>query len=251
MRGVESQIGEVFEARTRDPHYRHVSQGPRPYRAAAITPPAAPAISPRWASASISRNSVFGSAGSRPAPARASTAARSTTPRWRFSRATSRRRRFRFAPSGSSRTQIPCHLTYTNARTHEIIRGGIDRSPMYSGVIQSRGPRYCPSVEDKVMRFRDKERHQIFLEPEGRDTDRGLSQRPLDQPAARRAARDGAVDQGAGARRDHAARLRDRVRFLRPDAAAAVARDQAGRRDCSSPARSTALPATKKRARRD
>ena len=54
--------------------------------------------------------------------------------------------------------------------THEIIRGGIDRSPMYSGVIQSRGPRYCPSVEDKVMRFRDKERHQIFLEPEGRDT---------------------------------------------------------------------------------
>jgi tRNA uridine 5-carboxymethylaminomethyl modification enzyme len=65
---------------------------------------------------------------------------------------------------------MQCHLTYTNARTHEIIRGGLDRSPMYSGVIQSRGPRYCPSVEDKVMRFRDKERHQIFLEPEGRDT---------------------------------------------------------------------------------
>ena len=66
--------------------------------------------------------------------------------------------------------QLPCHLTWTSVRTHEIICGGLDRSPMYSGVIQSRGPRYCPSVEDKVMRFPDKERHQIFLEPEGRDT---------------------------------------------------------------------------------
>jgi tRNA uridine 5-carboxymethylaminomethyl modification enzyme len=77
---------------------------------------------------------------------------------------------FSFRTMKITQAQMPCHLTYTNARTHEIIRGGLDRSPMYSGVIQSRGPRYCPSVEDKVMRFRDKERHQIFLEPEGRDT---------------------------------------------------------------------------------
>jgi tRNA uridine 5-carboxymethylaminomethyl modification enzyme len=77
---------------------------------------------------------------------------------------------FSFRTRKITQPQMPCHLTYTNARTHEIIRGGLDRSPMYSGVIQSRGPRYCPSVEDKVMRFRDKERHQIFLEPEGRDT---------------------------------------------------------------------------------
>jgi tRNA uridine 5-carboxymethylaminomethyl modification enzyme len=77
---------------------------------------------------------------------------------------------FSFRTARIDQDQMPCHLTYTNERTHEIIRGGIDRSPMYSGVIQSRGPRYCPSVEDKVMRFRDKERHQIFLEPEGRDT---------------------------------------------------------------------------------
>jgi len=77
---------------------------------------------------------------------------------------------FSFRTERIAQSQIPCHLTYTNARTHEIIRAGIDRSPMYSGVIQSKGPRYCPSVEDKVMRFRDKERHQIFLEPEGRDT---------------------------------------------------------------------------------
>jgi tRNA uridine 5-carboxymethylaminomethyl modification enzyme len=77
---------------------------------------------------------------------------------------------FSFRTERIEQNQIACHLTHTNALTHEIIRGGIDRSPMYSGVIQSRGPRYCPSVEDKVMRFRDKERHQIFLEPEGRDT---------------------------------------------------------------------------------
>jgi tRNA uridine 5-carboxymethylaminomethyl modification enzyme len=77
---------------------------------------------------------------------------------------------FSFRTERITQPQIPCHLTFTNETTHEIIRGGLDRSPMYSGVIHSRGPRYCPSVEDKVMRFRDKERHQIFLEPEGRDT---------------------------------------------------------------------------------
>src|SRR5581483_4307356 len=77
---------------------------------------------------------------------------------------------FSFRTERIEQPQLTCYLTYTNAATHEIIRSGIDRSPMYSGVIKSRGPRYCPSVEDKVMRFRDKERHQIFLEPEGRDT---------------------------------------------------------------------------------
>jgi len=77
---------------------------------------------------------------------------------------------FSFRTAQIDRPQVDCHLTHTTARTHEIIRAAIDRSPIYSGVIQSRGPRYCPSVEDKVMRFADRERHQIFLEPEGRDT---------------------------------------------------------------------------------
>ncbi len=63
--------------------------------------------------------------------------------------------------------QRPCWITHTNARTHEIIRSGLDRSPMYTGVIEGVGPRYCPSVEDKIHRFADKESHQIFLEPEG------------------------------------------------------------------------------------
>jgi tRNA uridine 5-carboxymethylaminomethyl modification enzyme len=66
--------------------------------------------------------------------------------------------------------QRPCHITYTNSRTHEIIRQGIDQSPMYSGIIEGIGARYCPSIEDKVMRFPEKDRHQIFLEPEGLDT---------------------------------------------------------------------------------
>lgn len=66
--------------------------------------------------------------------------------------------------------QLPCYLTYTNPMTHEIVRSGIDRSPLFSGRIKGRGPRYCPSIEDKIFRFADKERHQIFLEPEGRDT---------------------------------------------------------------------------------
>ncbi len=66
--------------------------------------------------------------------------------------------------------QIPCFITYTNERTHEIIRNNLDRSPMYAGVIEGVGPRYCPSIEDKVMRFADKNSHQIFIEPEGLST---------------------------------------------------------------------------------
>jgi tRNA uridine 5-carboxymethylaminomethyl modification enzyme len=66
--------------------------------------------------------------------------------------------------------QVCCYMTYTNERTHEIIRGGLDRSPMYTGVIEGIGPRYCPSIEDKIHRFADKNRHQVFVEPEGLST---------------------------------------------------------------------------------
>lgn len=69
-----------------------------------------------------------------------------------------------------SNLQVPCHLTYTNEATHEIIRNNLDRSPMYSGIIESIGPRYCPSIEDKVVRFADKTQHQIFIEPEELDS---------------------------------------------------------------------------------
>ena len=63
--------------------------------------------------------------------------------------------------------QVPCYLTYTNEKTHEIIRGNLDRSPIYAGVIEGTGPRYCPSIEDKVVKFAEKDRHQVFIEPEG------------------------------------------------------------------------------------
>lgn len=67
--------------------------------------------------------------------------------------------------------QLPCYITYTNEKVHEIIRASLDQAPMYTGQIESTGPRYCPSVETKIIRFADKDRHQLFLEPEGRDTD--------------------------------------------------------------------------------
>ncbi len=78
---------------------------------------------------------------------------------------------FSFASQGPPPLpQLPCHVTYTNQRTHDIIRSGLDRSPMFTGVIKGVGARYCPSIEDKIARFPDKERHQIFLEPEGLET---------------------------------------------------------------------------------
>ncbi|GFH62252.1 MAG: tRNA uridine 5-carboxymethylaminomethyl modification protein [Candidatus Desulfovibrio kirbyi] len=74
---------------------------------------------------------------------------------------------FSFHGQRPERAQMPCHITWTNARTHEIIRAAFDRSPLFTGAIQGTGARYCPSIEDKVARFPDRERHQIFLEPEG------------------------------------------------------------------------------------
>jgi tRNA uridine 5-carboxymethylaminomethyl modification enzyme len=77
---------------------------------------------------------------------------------------------FSFSTERIEQPQIPCHIAYTNPKSHEIIRSGLDRSPLYAGIIEGIGPRYCPSIEDKVVRFPEKERHQTFLEPEGRDT---------------------------------------------------------------------------------
>jgi len=77
---------------------------------------------------------------------------------------------FSYSTREIGRGQVPCYITYTNRETHEIIKSGLDRSPLYSGVIKGIGARYCPSIEDKVVRFAEKERHQIFVEPEGLDT---------------------------------------------------------------------------------
>ena len=78
---------------------------------------------------------------------------------------------YSFKPNRPVRQQYPCYLTRTNEETHAIIRANLDKSPMYQGLIQGVGPRYCPSIEDKVVRFKDKERHQIFYEPESLDLD--------------------------------------------------------------------------------
>jgi tRNA uridine 5-carboxymethylaminomethyl modification enzyme len=79
-------------------------------------------------------------------------------------------RPFSFATERITQNQLDCHITYTNEAVHALIRANLHRAPMYSGQICSRGPRYCPSIEDKVVRFADKQQHQIFLEPEGRNT---------------------------------------------------------------------------------
>jgi tRNA uridine 5-carboxymethylaminomethyl modification enzyme len=81
-----------------------------------------------------------------------------------------RPRPFSFTTDSLPLPQLPCHITYTNEKTHSIIREGLNRSPLYSGIIEGVGARYCPSIEDKVVRFAERERHQVFLEPEGLDT---------------------------------------------------------------------------------
>ncbi|MBM3916798.1 MAG: tRNA uridine-5-carboxymethylaminomethyl(34) synthesis enzyme MnmG [Sphingomonadales bacterium] len=78
--------------------------------------------------------------------------------------------KFSYSKTRALHKQLPCHITYTNDRTHEMLRTGFDRSPMFNGAIKSSGPRYCPSIEDKISRFADRDRHQIFVEPEGWNT---------------------------------------------------------------------------------
>ncbi len=89
-----------------------------------------------------------------------------TTPQWGDTPPTP----FSYSTEAITNPQLPCYITYTNKKTHEIILGNLDRSPLYSGRIKGIGPRYCPSIEDKVVKFSDKERHQVFLEPEGLET---------------------------------------------------------------------------------
>jgi len=89
-----------------------------------------------------------------------------TTPQWGDEPPTP----FSHSTERITNPQLPCYVTYTNEKTHEIIRGGLSRSPLYSGKIKGVGPRYCPSIEDKVVRFSERPRHQVFLEPEGLDT---------------------------------------------------------------------------------
>jgi tRNA uridine 5-carboxymethylaminomethyl modification enzyme len=145
--------------------------------------------------------------------------------------------------------QLPCWITHTNSRTHDVIRGGLDRSPMYTGVIEGVGPRYCPSIEDKIHRFASKESHQIFLEPEGLTTNEfypnGISTSlPFDVQLEL----------------VHSIRGLENAHILRPGYAIEYdyfdprglksSLESKAIEGCSSPARSMARPATRKRRHR-
>ena len=123
--------------------------------------------------------------------------------------------------------QIECGITRTTDATHQVIRDNVHRSPMYSGQIASRGPRYCPSIEDKIVRFGERDGHQIFLEPEGLDDTtvypNGIST-SLPEDVQRAVRRD---DPGAGKGPHDPAGLRDRIRLCRSARAGADARDEA------------------------
>ena len=112
---------------------------------------------------------------------------------------------------GVRQPQLRCAITRTNWRTHEIIRANFDRSPLFAGAIEGRGPRYCPSIEDKVKRFADRDGHQIFLEPEGLDDPLVYPERHFDLAARGRPARVRAHHRGPRAGRDRAARLCGRI----------------------------------------
>ena len=133
---------------------------------------------------------------------------------------------FSFMTGGIDREQIECHQMHTTARVHDIVRANIHRSPLYNGQIEGIGPRYCPSLEDKVMRFPHHERHHIFLEPEGGRRRRGLRQRVLDEPAGGRPGIARAGPPGARRRGDDAAGLRGGVRLRATDGVVAELRGE-------------------------
>ena len=107
--------------------------------------------------------------------------------------------------------QINCHITRTNTNTHKIIRDSLDKSPLYSGVIEGVGPRYCPSIEDKVVRYAERNSHQIFVEPEGLEHKRNLSKRHINKPTTRSPAKNDKVNSGFRRDQHNKTRLRHRV----------------------------------------
>ena len=115
--------------------------------------------------------------------------------------------------SVDQRPKVPCHLTYTNAKTAEIIKNNMHLSPLYSGRIEGVGPRYCPSIEDKVVKFPDRSTHHIFLEPEGLDTDWIYPNGISTTPGGGGTDSGGALDSRTGRRRNRPPRLRSGVRL--------------------------------------
>ena len=135
---------------------------------------------------------------------------------------------FSFETECPPENRAVCYLTYTNGRTHEVIRANLDRSPLYSGIIEGVGPRYCPSIEDKVVRFADKERHQLFIEPMGLDTEELYIQGLSSSLPEGCAGGDAPHHPRTGAGRDDPPRLCHRVRLRGPHRPAPHAGVQGG-----------------------
>ena len=155
-------------------------------------------------------------------------------------------RPFSYAVEAITQPQLPCWITYTNTETHGIITRNLQRSAMYSGRIAAVGPRYCPSIEDKVVKFADKERHQVFVEPEGPAHPGVLHQRPLHEPAGRTPDRHSA-HHPPGWRRPKSCALPTRwnMTILLPPSSTPIWKPK-GWKASSSPVRSTAPPATRR-----
>jgi tRNA uridine 5-carboxymethylaminomethyl modification enzyme len=127
---------------------------------------------------------------------------------------------FSFMSTEPPRNQVACHVLYTTPALHDLVRASIGSSPLYNGQISGIGPRYCPSLEDKIMRFPHRERHQIFLEPEGLDTPEVYVNGPVDEPAQNGTGRDRPCAARPRGCRDPPARLCGRVRFHSADGVA-------------------------------
>ena len=167
--GVRTTFGEIISARARRArHGRSTSRAPSS-RANSNSPAAPTALPPPTNSPTTSSNSGSG-AQIQDGNARARGRPHIDYSKCELQPGDPNVYPFSFLSDHVPQIQKPCYLTYTNERTHEIIRANLHRSPLYSGVIKGTGPRYCPSIEDKVVRFADKERHQLFLEPECADS---------------------------------------------------------------------------------
>ena len=223
----------------RDPHRRPADRG-RTGRGGAVDRPG-PHTGAAWPAAGPAEDRHAAAAGS---------AAPSTGTAWTADPGDAVPSRSATLTERITNPQVACRITATTPATHAIIRANLHRSAVYGGRIEGAGPRYCPSIEDKVVRFADRERHQIFLEPEGLDDDtvypNGIS---TSLPAEVQAAllRD---HPGAGAGPHDPAGLRRRIRLRRSARARPRRWKCGGCRACSSPGRSTAPPATRRRRRR-
>ena len=170
--GIILRDGRTVGAARRHHHHRHFSQRPDPLRRAAISRGTIRRTGRGFAGRSPQASSACADAGSRPEHRHASTAAPSTGRSFKIQPGDADPTPFSFRTRRVAHhdSQVPCYIAWTTPETQRIIRENVHRSPMYSGQIHSVGPRYCPSIEDKIVKFPDKTTHQLFLEPEGLNT---------------------------------------------------------------------------------